>query len=183
MKMATSLWRLLSLFLVLQLLLIRPTDSWMMPTGRTRQMLTVRRRTNRASGGTFLTRDFQRHLSLQEKEEQETPGDVSVQQEKDDEPRSSPPVSIGTEKNDFDMDEFLDTPFFDPDRVLEDETSNPWLKRLASFVVNDYERAEAVLTGAFFVLLIIVAQEVLRMQLYGENYEPFARSVQPGSLF
>jgi len=141
-----------------------------------------------ASGATFaLTRDYQRHLSLQEKEEQETPGDISVvQQENDDEPRSSsPPATIGSteNKNDFDMDEFLDTPFFDPDRVLEDETSSPWLKRLASFVVDDYERAEAVLTGAFFVLLIIVAQEVLRMQLYGENYEPFARSVPPGSLF
>ena len=132
-----------------------------------------------------MTKDFQWHLSLQEKEEQETPGDISVQQqEKEDEPRSSSVSINDTEKNDFfDMDEFLDTPFFDPDRVLEDETSSPWLKRLASFVVDDYERAEAVLTGAFFVLLIIVAQEVLRMQLYGENYEPFARSVPPGSLF
>lgn len=84
---------------------------------------------------------------------------------------------------DFDWDEFLDTPFFEPDKVLEDETSNPLLQRLASFVVTDYVKAEALLSGVFFVVLIVVAQEVLRMNLYGENYEPFSRSVLPGNLF
>jgi hypothetical protein len=83
----------------------------------------------------------------------------------------------------FDLDEFLDRPFFEPDKVLEDKSSNPLLKRLASFVIDDYAKAEALLTALFFVVLIVVAQEALRMQLYGGNYEPFSRGVLPGNLF
>ena len=85
--------------------------------------------------------------------------------------------------NYFDMDELLDTPFFEPDKVLEDESSSPLLKTFASFVVNDYAQAEAVLAGFFFVVLIVVAQEFLRMQLYGADYAPFSRGVLPGNLF
>jgi hypothetical protein len=88
-----------------------------------------------------------------------------------------------TKKGSFDMDEFLDTPFFDPDKVLKDENSSPLLKRFAAFVQGDYQTAEAVLTGLFFVILIIITQEVLRMQLNGANYVPFTRGTIPGSLF
>lgn len=84
---------------------------------------------------------------------------------------------------DFDLDAFLDTPFFDPDQVLKDENSSPLLRRIASFVQQDYETAEAVMAGAFFVILIIFSQEVLRMQFYGDNYVPFAKGVSPASLF
>ena len=87
------------------------------------------------------------------------------------------------ESSGFDLDEFLDRPFFDPDKVLEDKSSNPLLKRLALFVIDDYAKAEAILSALFFVVLIIVAQEALRMQLYGGNYEPFSRGVLPGNLF
>jgi hypothetical protein len=83
----------------------------------------------------------------------------------------------------FDMNEFLDTPFFDPDKVLNDANSSPLLKRFAAFVQQDYETAEAVLTGLFFVMLIIGTQEVLRMQMNGANYVPFTRGTIPGSLF
>jgi hypothetical protein len=88
-----------------------------------------------------------------------------------------------TKKGSFDMDEFLDTPFFNPDKVLKDENSNPLLKKFAAFVQQDYEFAEVVLTGLFFVVLIIITQELLRMQLNGTNYVPFTGGSIPGSLF
>jgi hypothetical protein len=77
----------------------------------------------------------------------------------------------------------LDKPFFEPDKVLKDENSNPLLKKFAAFVLGDYEFAEALLTGIFFVLLIIITQEALRMQLNGANYVPFTKGSIPGSLF
>jgi hypothetical protein len=87
------------------------------------------------------------------------------------------------ESSGFDLDEFLDRPFFDPDKVLEDKSSNPLLKRLALFVIDDYAKAEAILSVLFFAVLIVAAQEALRMQLYGGSYEPFARGILPGNLF
>ena len=86
-------------------------------------------------------------------------------------------------KKSFDLEEFLDTPFFEPDKVLKDENSNPLLKKFAAFVLGDYEFAEALLTGIFFVVLIIITQEALRMQLNGANYVPFTKGSIPGSLF
>jgi hypothetical protein len=86
-------------------------------------------------------------------------------------------------KESFDLDKFLDTPFFEPDKVLKDENSNPVLKKFAAFVLGDYEFAEALLTGIFFVVLIIITQEALRMQVNGANYVPFTKGSIPGSLF
>jgi hypothetical protein len=86
-------------------------------------------------------------------------------------------------KTSFDLDEFLDKPFFEPDKVLKDENSNPLLKKFAAFVLGDYEFAEALLTGIFFVVLIIITQEALRVQLNGANYVPFTKGSIPGSLF
>jgi len=119
-------------------------------------------------------------LSIQDEKEdtESTTKDTAATTSNDDEPAAAPPPA-----KEFDWNEFLDTPFFEPDKVLEDETSNPLLKRLASFVVADYAFAEALLTGVFFVVPIVVAQEVLRMQLYGDTYEPFSRGVLPGNLF
>jgi hypothetical protein len=75
--------------------------------------------------------------------------------------------------NEEDIDAFLDSPFYDPDKVLEDEDSSESSKRFARFVKNDYETAEALLSGAFFVILVIVSQELLRMHIYGSEYAPF----------
>jgi hypothetical protein len=72
-----------------------------------------------------------------------------------------------------DIDNFLDTPFYDPDRVLDDEESSEASKKFAMFVKNDYETAEALLAGAFFVVLVVVAQELLRHHIYGSSYVPF----------
>jgi hypothetical protein len=88
-----------------------------------------------------------------------------------------------TNKEPFDLDAFLDKPFFEPDKVLKDENSNPLLKKFAAFVLGDYEFAEALLTGIFFVVLIIITQEALRMQINGANYVPFTKGTIPGSLF
>jgi hypothetical protein len=83
----------------------------------------------------------------------------------------------------FDLDTFLDTPFFDPNRVANDEKSPPLLRKFAQFVQNDYPTAEAIFTGIFFVMLMVVGQELVRMQIYGDNYVPFTKGVLPGNLF
>ena len=103
------------------------------------------------------------------------------------------------------VDEFLDTPFFDPDQYLDDDneinasssknskidskglngdedigdsssTNNNddgLVTKFARLVKEDYELAETLFVGTFFVILIIGTQELLRMQLYGDSYVPF----------
>jgi hypothetical protein len=51
----------------------------------------------------------------------------------------------------FDLDEFLDTPFFEPDKVLKDENSNPLLKKFAAFVLGDYRSCRSFTYGIFFL--------------------------------
>ena len=101
------------------------------------------------------------------------------------------------------VDEFLDTPFFDPDQYLDDNKINArdnnnnnnkmasdgdeedassddnnnnddgLVTKFARLVKEDYELAETLFVGTFFVVLIIGTQELLRMQLYGDSYVPF----------
>lgn len=79
------------------------------------------------------------------------------------------------------IDEFLDTPFFDPEKVKEDDPLP--VKWYANLVKNDYNTAEALYVGVIFVLMVVLSQELLRMQIYGNNYVPFQRGVQSGKLF
>ena len=89
-----------------------------------------------------------------------------------------------TKKTEFDWDTFLDTPFFDPNMILNDPNSNTVLKQLASWVQEDYETVEVIVTATLFIFLIVVTQELLRIQIYGiENYVPFTKGIRPGSLF
>jgi hypothetical protein len=82
------------------------------------------------------------------------------------------------------IDKFLDTPFYDPDTVLDDPDSSLLEKKFAKFVKNDYYTAEGLLVGIFLVILVILSQEVLRIQLYSfENYVPFSRGTPFGRLF
>jgi hypothetical protein len=85
----------------------------------------------------------------------------------------------------FDWDTFLDTPFFDPATILQNpDQYHPILQQIALWVQNDYEFVEAIVTGIFFIILIVITQELLRIQIYGfENYVPFTKGVNPGSLF
>ena len=71
------------------------------------------------------------------------------------------------------MDGFLDQQFFDPSR--KDNGSFQWF---ADLVESNYETAEALYVGTFFVILVVITQELLRMQLYGDAYAPFTK---PGS--
>lgn len=82
------------------------------------------------------------------------------------------------------IDEILDKPFFDPDAFDDDDDSI--LGKLAAFVKSDYELAETIYVGIIFVIMVIVSQELLRMQIYGDSYVPFHSSGSPansGRLF
>jgi hypothetical protein len=73
------------------------------------------------------------------------------------------------------MDHFLNQQFFTPSKV--DQNSSPLLKWFANLVERDYETAEALYASLIIVLLVIVSQELLRIQISGglEHYVPFTR--------
>jgi len=79
------------------------------------------------------------------------------------------------------LDTFLDTPFFDPEDeslLQEDESSgriSGFRSWFASLLKNDYETAEALYVALVFSILVVFSQELLRMQMYGNNYIPFTR--------
>jgi len=89
------------------------------------------------------------------------------------------------------LDNFLDKPLFDPDKMLDDQTdkvkenpqssSNP-LVWFANLVKNDYETAEALYAAGIISLMVVLSQELLRMAKYGDAYQPFS-SVSHGSMF
>ena len=83
--------------------------------------------------------------------------------------------------DDTSIDDFLDRQFFNPDEFDENDTS--LLGRFANLVKSDYALAETFYVGLIFVVMVIVSQELLRMQLYGDNYIPFTKGVAPGKLF
>ena len=171
----------LSLCWVLFLLLLvaaRRADGWMVLTTSRRRLFSSASRTmQRVRCSSTCWRKSRARLYVANKnrgdeEEEKTTDETFVEKER-----------TSTKNESFDLEEFLDKQFFDPEKVLEDESSPLWLQRFASFVVDDYEKAEVVLAGALIAILIIVAQEVLRLQLYGENYEPFRAGIQSGRLF
>lgn len=106
-----------------------------------------------------------------------------------------PPSASFQEK----LDSILDAQFFDPDQVLDNasgnnnennnndensapmKNSNPLAVWFANLVKNDYELAESLFAALFIAFMVIVSQELFRMNLYGENYVPFTKSVVPGS--
>jgi hypothetical protein len=80
---------------------------------------------------------------------------------------------------------FLDTPFYDPDAVLESlrrrrpenneeeggsQQELDWFQQMnekfASFVTNDYETAEAALVGIYVFVLVILTQQLVRATMY-----------------
>lgn len=70
------------------------------------------------------------------------------------------------------LDDWLDTPFFDP-MAYDEHDDSTWQARLANFVKNDYNLAELLFAGTFIAFMLIVSQELFRMQLYGADYVPF----------
>jgi hypothetical protein len=110
--------------------------------------------------------------------EKESARSPSMEREKE----PSPLSSLASRRTDvdgdddnvpFDWDTFLDTPFFDPIAVTNNEAGNPLLRRLALFIQNDYNKAEMVLSGAFLFIMIVVSQELVRFQIHGDSYVPF----------
>lgn len=89
------------------------------------------------------------------------------------------------------LDALLDRPFFDPDQILDNqseeiqespETSLNPLVWFANLVKKDYQTAEALYAAGFISIMVILAQEMLRIVRYGEAYHPF-QNVGSGSLF
>jgi hypothetical protein len=96
-------------------------------------------------------------------------------------PNASKMAETQKEKPNMSLDEFLDQPFWDPTTVDENDKSLiGWFARL---VQQDYELAETLFVGAYFVILVIVTQEILRFQLYGDAYVPFVKVAGNGKLF
>jgi len=86
------------------------------------------------------------------------------------------------------IDNFLDTPIFDPDKVLSEideqddsdddggvKISNPVARWFATLVQNDYETAEALYAAGFISFMVILTQELLRYVMFGDAYVPFQR--------
>lgn len=76
------------------------------------------------------------------------------------------------------IDKFLDTEFFNPQDV---KNGSP-LKWFADLVKNDYATAEALYASFFIAGMVLMSQELVRMQIYGDKYVPFQR-LGDGSLF
>jgi len=75
------------------------------------------------------------------------------------------------------LDDWLDTPFFDP-LAYEDDDDSTWQARLANFVKTDYNAFEFLYAGTFLAFMLVVSQELFRMQLYGADYVPFTSNSQ-----
>ena len=89
------------------------------------------------------------------------------------------------------FDDLIDTPFFDPDALLQNQsqevqenpTSSPNpLVWFAGLVKNDYQTAEALFAAGFISMMVVLGQEMLRFAKYGDAYRPF-ENVSSGSLF
>ena len=115
---------------------------------------------------------------IEDEDNPETPreDDVSPQQQEESSTTTDDDTMTPLER----VDAFLDKPFFDPDDFDENDTS--LLGKFANLVKADYELAETLYVGLIFVVLIIVTQEILRMQLYGDGYSPFVKG-GGGKLF
>ena len=90
--------------------------------------------------------------------------------------------SNNSRKSKKSLDELLDQSFFDPDKVTEDDPAP--VRWFADLVKNDYATAETLFSGLLFVVLVVVSQELLRVQMFGlDGYVPFQAGVRPGQLF
>jgi hypothetical protein len=89
-------------------------------------------------------------------------------------------------KNDPSLDDLLDRQFFDPNEYdYDDESDTSWKAKFARLVQTDYELAETLYVGVVGFFLIILSQELLRFQMYGQDYVPFMKGSagMSGKLF
>ena len=79
-------------------------------------------------------------------------------------------INNNQEDNDKDLpvltriNDFLNQSFFDPDKYDDDD--NSFFGKFAQLIKNDYEFFETVYVGCFFIILIIITQDVLRAQMH-----------------
>jgi hypothetical protein len=84
--------------------------------------------------------------------------------------KSNSKIINNQEDNDKDLpvltriNNFLNQSFFDPDKYDEDD--NSFFGKFARLIKNDYEFFETVYVGCFFIILIIITQDVLRAQMH-----------------
>lgn len=69
------------------------------------------------------------------------------------------------------MNGMLDRQFFNPENVPEDSP----LRWFADLVQNDYATAEALYASFFIAGMVLIGQELVRMQFYGDQYVPFQK--------
>jgi hypothetical protein len=84
------------------------------------------------------------------------------------------------------LDDLLDRQFFDPNEYdYDDESDTSWKAKFARLVQTDYELAETLYVGVVGCFLIILSQELLRFQMYGQDYVPFMKGSagMSGKLF
>jgi len=62
------------------------------------------------------------------------------------------------------INQFLDQSFFDPDKYNDND--NSFFGKFARLIKNDYELFETLYVGCFFIILIIITQDVLRAQIH-----------------
>jgi len=126
---------------------------------------------------------------LQSKNEDDYNNNSSEENENETNPKTDKSKALSINDR---INVFLDTPFFDPDEIIEVEeynedknqkkTNNPILLWFAQLVKNDYQTAEAFYAAGFISVLVIFTQELLRMVRYGDAYIPFTK-IRNGSLF
>lgn len=87
---------------------------------------------------------------------------------------------MSQDQDDDDEKSFLDKQFFVPSKV---EEGSP-LKWFANLVEQDYETAEALFACTIITVLVVISQELLRMQINPGAYVPFVPTgVGAGKLF
>jgi len=62
------------------------------------------------------------------------------------------------------VDALLDQPFFDPNQYDDDDTSI--IGKLASLVKADPDLMKGIFAGVYFLILVVIAQDLLRVQMY-----------------
>uniref|UniRef100_A0A7S2YTQ1 Uncharacterized protein n=1 Tax=Entomoneis paludosa TaxID=265537 RepID=A0A7S2YTQ1_9STRA len=121
-------------------------------------------------------------LSQSQNGDQDSDGELDILASATDTDPTTTTTTTTTVANDDDelsWQEFLDRPFFVPEQI---DDASP-LKWFANLVENDYVTAEALFASFFITVMVIGTQEVLRMQLYGHDYIPFAKGASGGGLF
>ena len=126
---------------------------------------------------------------LQSKNEDDCNNNSSEENENETNPKTDKSKALSINDR---INVFLDTPFFDPDEIIEVEgynedknqkkANNPILLWFAQLVKNDYQTAETFYAAGFISVLVIFTQELLRMVRYGDAYIPFTK-IRNGSLF